>query len=201
MKKPVKRRKIAGKTVKRRKKTKFSDALKAFVLVGIVVAVSALLSCAAIMIHSAMNKESEIIVQDDKEEEDVVSNPIVVTIETTPVKETVKETPKDNPSPSRRSTREEPAKSAPVPVQPPAPVVTTVSAVITPKEPVENLGTLVFVIDDAGNNLRELEPFLNISGPLTIAVLPGLPHSAEAAKRIREAGKEVILHQPMEALG
>jgi polysaccharide deacetylase 2 family uncharacterized protein YibQ len=57
------------------------------------------------------------------------------------------------------------------------------------------------VIDDAGNNLRELEPFLRFPGPLTIAVLPGLPYSAEAARRIRAAGKEVFLHQPMEALG
>jgi polysaccharide deacetylase 2 family uncharacterized protein YibQ len=62
-------------------------------------------------------------------------------------------------------------------------------------------GTVVFIIDDAGNNLRELEPFLRFPGPLTIAVLPGLPHSAEAARRIRAAGKEVFLHQPMEALG
>jgi polysaccharide deacetylase 2 family uncharacterized protein YibQ len=60
---------------------------------------------------------------------------------------------------------------------------------------------LVFIIDDAGNNLQELEPFLRFSGPLTIAVLPGLPHSAEAARRIRAAGKEVFLHQPMEAIG
>jgi len=36
---------------------------------------------------------------------------------------------------------------------------------------------------------------------LTIAVLPGLPHSAEAARLIRAAGKEVFLHQPMEAIG
>jgi polysaccharide deacetylase 2 family uncharacterized protein YibQ len=57
------------------------------------------------------------------------------------------------------------------------------------------------VIDDAGNNLASLEPFLRFPGPLTIAVLPQLPHSAEAARRIRAAGKEVILHQPMEALG
>jgi polysaccharide deacetylase 2 family uncharacterized protein YibQ len=60
---------------------------------------------------------------------------------------------------------------------------------------------VVFVIDDAGNNLRELEPFLRFPGPLTIAVLPGLPNSAEAARRIRAAGKEVFLHQPMEAIG
>jgi polysaccharide deacetylase 2 family uncharacterized protein YibQ len=57
------------------------------------------------------------------------------------------------------------------------------------------------VIDDAGNNLASLEPFLRFPGPLTIAVLPGLPYSAEAARRIRAAGKEAMLHQPMEALG
>jgi polysaccharide deacetylase 2 family uncharacterized protein YibQ len=65
----------------------------------------------------------------------------------------------------------------------------------------QELGKLVFVIDDAGNNLRELEPFLRFPGPLTIAVLPGLANSAEAARRIRAAGKEVLLHQPMEAIG
>jgi polysaccharide deacetylase 2 family uncharacterized protein YibQ len=67
--------------------------------------------------------------------------------------------------------------------------------------PPERRGILVFVIDDAGNNLKELDPFLAFPGPLTIAVLPGLPHSAEAARRIRDAKKEVFLHQPMEPLG
>jgi polysaccharide deacetylase 2 family uncharacterized protein YibQ len=60
---------------------------------------------------------------------------------------------------------------------------------------------LIFVIDDAGHNLQELEPFLHFPGPLTIAVLPGLRYSAEAARRVRAAGKELILHQPMEAIG
>jgi polysaccharide deacetylase 2 family uncharacterized protein YibQ len=66
--------------------------------------------------------------------------------------------------------------------------------------PADRRGILVLVIDDAGNNLRELEPFLSFPGPLTIAVLPGLPNSAEAARRVRAAGKELFLHQPMEAL-
>jgi polysaccharide deacetylase 2 family uncharacterized protein YibQ len=57
------------------------------------------------------------------------------------------------------------------------------------------------VIDDAGNNLTELDAFLALPFPLTIAVLPGLPNSVECARRIRAAGKEVFLHQPMEALG
>lgn len=98
---------------------------------------------------------------------------------------------------------------APPPITPPAPPVPSVVATAKPaglperppkKEPVHR-GTIAIVIDDAGNNLRELEPFLRFPGPLTIAVLPGLPHSAEAARRARAAGKEVILHQPMEAVG
>ena len=71
----------------------------------------------------------------------------------------------------------------------------------TDSQPVVSRGTLVFVIDDAGNSLLDLEPFLNLDIPLTIAVLPGLPHSAESARRVRSAGKEVFLHQPMEAIG
>lgn len=62
-------------------------------------------------------------------------------------------------------------------------------------------GTLVFVIDDAGYDLAALETFLALPFPITVAVLPDLPNSDEAARRIGAAGKELILHQPMEALG
>ena len=80
----------------------------------------------------------------------------------------------------------------------PAVIPATLPERIPDKTPI---GKLAFVIDDAGNNLRELEPFLRFPGLLTIAVLPGLPNSAEAARLIRAAGKEVFLHQPMESLG
>jgi len=99
--------------------------------------------------------------------------------------------------PSRPSA---PDTSAPAP-NTSVPDTAPASKTAVTAKPVESKGTIVFVIDDAGNNLRELEPFLNIPGPLTIAVLPGLPYSAEAARRIRAAGKEAILHQPMEAIG
>jgi len=92
----------------------------------------------------------------------------------------------DNRQPVRTSTAKSSVPAAAPPELPPKPA---------------HQGTLVFIIDDAGNNLKELEPFLRFPGPLTIAVLPGLPHSAEAARRIRAAGKEVFLHQPMEAIG
>jgi len=83
----------------------------------------------------------------------------------------------------------------------PVPVAVAVSAP-PPERPVpeRKKGTLVFVFDDAGHNLAQLEPFLRLPFPCTIAVLPGLRYSAAAAQRIRAAGKEVILHQPMQAL-
>jgi len=61
--------------------------------------------------------------------------------------------------------------------------------------------SLVIVIDDVGYNMKELRPFLDLPFPLTIAVLPRLQYSEEAARAAKAAGKEVILHQPMEALG
>jgi len=191
MKKPVKTKKTIRKTVKKRRKAGFkgySEALRAFLLVGVLVAISALISCAVIMVHSSMNNDNEAVVQEAAEDTQKTEPAISVVIEPAPAAVPVEPQPV---SAARRPSREEP----------PAPAATTVSAVITPRPPVENRGTLVFVIDDAGNNMKEIEPFLRIPGPLTIAVLPGLPNSAETAKRIRESGKEVILHQPMEAIG
>ena len=102
-------------------------------------------------------------------------------------------TPADKPGKRQDKPPEKP------PERPPS-AVTAAPAAPIPERP-KYRGTVVFIIDDAGNNLRELEPFLRFPGPLTIAVLPGLPYSAEAARRIRAAGKEVFLHQPMEAIG
>ena len=61
--------------------------------------------------------------------------------------------------------------------------------------------TLIIVIDDAGYNIEQLKPFLNLPFPITIAVLPEVEHSKESAMLIETAGKELILHQPMQALG
>jgi polysaccharide deacetylase 2 family uncharacterized protein YibQ len=60
---------------------------------------------------------------------------------------------------------------------------------------------MAIIIDDAGYDLRELQPFLDLPIPLTIAVLPDLPHSAEAARRVVASGKDLILHGPMEPDG
>ncbi|MBA7656910.1 hypothetical protein ES703_64837 [subsurface metagenome] len=57
---------------------------------------------------------------------------------------------------------------------------------------------LALVIDDVGYNLENLKPLLALPGAITFAVLPNLPFSEEAARLIIEAGKELLLHCPME---
>jgi len=69
-----------------------------------------------------------------------------------------------------------------------------------PRKPAPYAGNLTFVFDDAGHNLDQLEYFLRLPFPCTIAVLPGLRYSSESARRIRKAGKQVILHQPMQSV-
>jgi len=67
--------------------------------------------------------------------------------------------------------------------------------------PPEERQRLYIVIDDVGYDLSALKRFLDFPGDMTFAVLPGLPHTREAAEMIHRAGKTVILHQPMEPLG
>ncbi len=62
-------------------------------------------------------------------------------------------------------------------------------------------GKLYIVIDDVGNNVFQLKPFLKLPFKITFAILPGLPYTKEAARLIHEAGKEYIIHQPMDAVG
>jgi polysaccharide deacetylase 2 family uncharacterized protein YibQ len=209
----VKKKKIVRKTYKKRKKTGFSDPIQAFLLVGVIVAVSALISCAVIAVHSGINKGSFTLQKNESVKPEIIETAVQIipekpapqgigdSLPDTEKNETVLISDKNQVQAQRPTSVE---RMPSIPQTPPVqnvPVATTVSAVINPGIQVENKGTLVFIIDDAGNNLRELEPFLRISFPFTIAVLPGLPNSAEAAKRIRESGKEVILHQPMEAIG
>lgn len=60
---------------------------------------------------------------------------------------------------------------------------------------------LAIVLDDAGHNLADADAYLRFPGKLSVAVLPQLEFSAEVAARAEQAGKEVILHLPMEPQG
>lgn len=61
-------------------------------------------------------------------------------------------------------------------------------------------GKIAIVLDDWGYNLRHVPVLSSLPHPVTIAVLPNLPHSAQVAKEARSHGHEVILHMPMEAV-
>lgn len=62
-------------------------------------------------------------------------------------------------------------------------------------------GRIAIIIDDVGYNLKSLKPFLDFPGKLTLAVLPQVTYSRQAAQMIHDANKEVILHLPMEPEG
>lgn len=63
-----------------------------------------------------------------------------------------------------------------------------------------NKAELVFVFDDAGQNLAALDKYLSLPFPISVAVLPSLPASRSSADAIRASKNEVLLHQPMQAL-
>lgn len=62
-------------------------------------------------------------------------------------------------------------------------------------------GLIFIIIDDVGNNIVELEPFLKLPGVINFSVLPGLPYTEKAAELVCKSGHGLMLHQPMEAIG
>lgn len=54
------------------------------------------------------------------------------------------------------------------------------------------------VIDDLGQNLKAADELVRLDFPISFAVLPRLRYSRETAEEAHRAGREVILHLPME---
>jgi polysaccharide deacetylase 2 family uncharacterized protein YibQ len=57
---------------------------------------------------------------------------------------------------------------------------------------------IAVIIDDIGYDLRLVEKLVEIGAPLAFAILPHTPHAVEAARLLHGAGKEILLHMPME---
>ena len=57
---------------------------------------------------------------------------------------------------------------------------------------------IAVIIDDIGFDLRLVDELARIRAPIAFAILPYTPHATEAARRLHRAGKEILLHLPME---
>jgi len=58
---------------------------------------------------------------------------------------------------------------------------------------------IAVIIDDLGDQLAPGERAIALPGVSTYAILPLTPHAGQLADEVHAAGKEVFLHQPLEA--
>jgi len=56
------------------------------------------------------------------------------------------------------------------------------------------------IIDDLGNNLEHGEIAISLPGPFTLAFLPHTVFAEELADRAHHAGKEIMLHLPLQSV-
>jgi hypothetical protein len=69
------------------------------------------------------------------------------------------------------------------------------------KGPLGVVAKVAIVIDDFGYDGRLARRFLQIDAPLSFSVLPNGTFSKSIAQRVRQAGRELLLHLPMEPKG
>jgi polysaccharide deacetylase 2 family uncharacterized protein YibQ len=70
---------------------------------------------------------------------------------------------------------------------------------IAPDPPPLPEGRLALVLDDLGHNLDELtQRAIQLPGPITYAILPERRRSRRVLTEVRRAGKQALLHMPME---
>lgn len=77
---------------------------------------------------------------------------------------------------------------------------TSVPVPAGPQKVFSSAPKVAIVLDDWGYNTKALDTALAIREPLTIAILPHLPHSTQVAEKAHAAGHEIMLHMPMEPL-
>jgi len=60
--------------------------------------------------------------------------------------------------------------------------------------------SISIIIDDLGYKLKEDVRALSLPGPVAYAILPHAPHTKKMVSIASQNGKEILLHQPMQAL-
>jgi polysaccharide deacetylase 2 family uncharacterized protein YibQ len=64
--------------------------------------------------------------------------------------------------------------------------------------PKNGAAKVVIILDDWGYSVKNCQYLKDIKEPLTVAVLPSLPHTNDVLQCAHEAGKEIMLHLPLE---
>ncbi len=68
-----------------------------------------------------------------------------------------------------------------------------------PSRPGAFRGRLAIIIDDLGYDRVAADALFGLPFPLTVSVLPNLPHSSDIAEEAHRRGYQVMLHLPMES--
>ena len=58
---------------------------------------------------------------------------------------------------------------------------------------------ITIIIDDLGHSAADARRVASLPGPVACAVLPGTPYAEAVARACHEAGKDVLLHLPMQS--
>ena len=101
----------------------------------------------------------------------------------------------EGPVPPPNPGRPEKAVDAPA-----APVANAPPVSTRPKRHPREPGRLAIVIDDLGHNLYQPRRLLALDQPLTFSILSARPHSSEVMNMVRRAGRDFLVHLPMEPL-
>lgn len=117
----------------------------------------------------------------------VPKQPLEKLVKEKPVKETPKETVAEKP------VRQKPDLGKPA-VQKEKIVVSKIGKIPLPQRHV------AIIIDDIGYDLAPLRELLKIDADITFAILPLLSYTESAAEMLHKAGRETLLHLPMEPL-
>lgn len=60
---------------------------------------------------------------------------------------------------------------------------------------------VAIIVDDLGRGMKQARQFADLAQRVTFSILPGEPHAADVARLAHAAGREVLLHAPMEPQG
>lgn len=113
------------------------------------------------------------------------------------------------PLPDRSGMGGEPVSHAPLQKSYSSPRHERYTTTVLPPEPLpppprrssSGRGRVSIIVDDMGSSLSELDRLTAVGIPLTLSVIPVLPHARDVMERARSRGYEVIAHLPMEPEG